>query len=455
MPFPFMTQRLLKRLVTTALLLLPSLLAAQQVAASEEERLAAIMADPSRWYVPKNTVTIGFRMLSSGARVNFGNLGSVDFSTTAAPLADGAVRREYDNGFVGTDALSDRPEETAAPKTVTTDTSRVVTTTTQLPGGRYEVNILATAAGEDGVLDTTDDVSTSTTRNFLSYVAGLTRTWAYLTPEQAALRPGYIAMSSYSAVSDGASLSNEQGPTGGIELQFTRSIGKTTGRLQWGIATGISLNGINSKTAGDVLSTLRTNTDFYSLNGLTAPETSVAVPYSAPSLDDQTDADGNIVLTDAIETTVPLSDVPAEHSETAVKGAATVHGVWQVKGAYFMVKLGPAVRARLTDRIGLSASIGLAGAYSGTNYSVTESFEAPIIGDAITTPNPTQSTASKFLSGYYADLNLEWAATERTGLFGGVTAQKMGDYEQLVGSRTALIDLGNSVGIRGGVSIRF
>jgi hypothetical protein len=62
---------------------------------------------------------------------------------------------------------------------------------------------------------------------------------------------------------------------------------------------------------------------------------------------------------------------------------------------------------------------------------------------------------TKFLNGYYADLNLEWAANERTGLFGGFTAQKFDGYDQQVNGRTARIDLGSSVGLRGGVSIRF
>ncbi|MBI2497893.1 MAG: hypothetical protein HYV75_08295, partial [Opitutae bacterium] len=47
------------------------------------------------------------------------------------------------------------------------------------------------------------------------------------------------------------------------------------------------------------------------------------------------------------------------------------------------------------------------------------------------------------------------AANEITGLFGGLTAQKLGDYDQVVGGRTAKVDLGSSVGIRAGVSIKF
>ena len=134
-----------------------------------------------------------------------------------------------------------------------------------------------------------------------------------------------------------------------------------------------------------------------------------------------------------------------------------VQGVWQVKGAYFMVRLGPSVRTNLTSRLGVNASLGVAGAYAGTTYSVSERFVVPGLTDTYVgnSSGIAESRATKFLSGYYADLNLEWAANERTGLFTGVTAQKFEAYDQEVGGRTARIDLGSTVGIRGGVSIRF
>jgi len=40
-------------------------------------------------------------------------------------------------------------------------------------------------------------------------------------------------------------------------------------------------------------------------------------------------------------------------------------------------------------------------------------------------------------------------------LFGGITAQKFDGYDQTVGARTARIDLGSTVGIRGGISVKF
>jgi hypothetical protein len=122
-----------------------------------------------------------------------------------------------------------------------------------------------------------------------------------------------------------------------------------------------------------------------------------------------------------------------------------------------MVRLGPTIRTQLTTRLGVSASLGVAGAYTGTTYSVTETFRVPDLeGITIGSVRGTEQTSeTKFLSGYYADLNLEWLATERTGLFGGLTAQKFDGFDQSVGSRTAHIDLGSSVGLRGGVSIKF
>ena len=153
---------------------------------------------------------------------------------------------------------------------------------------------------------------------------------------------------------------------------------------------------------------------------------------------------------------MPLAALPGSSTSSQVVGGTTVNGNWQVKGAYFLMRLGPSVRAQLTQRLGLSASLGVAGAYTGSTYSVIESFAAPDSGGAtISTPDPEKSSTSEFLSGYYADINLDWAVSERTGFFGGLSAQQLGDYDQVLNGRTAHIDLGNSVGVRGGISIKF
>lgn len=430
MHFPFMTQRLLKRLLPLAAFLLPALLAAQQTAASEEERLAAIMSDPSRWYVPKNTFTVGFRMLSSSGNVQYGNLGIVPGNNEIKPISDGAVLRVYNNGYVDVDGLraTEKNEDGSQKST---------------PGGRYAV--FTTRTNEDG---TTREVQTG---EELSYTPGFSRIWSYESADQITA-DGRVAMSNYSAVSDGGTAMEDTGPSGGVEFALTRSFGNVAKRTVWGVTAGVALNNINNKTSGSVLSSLKVATDFYSLNGQTAPE----APFSGPTADDYVTSEGD-TITDGMETTVPIGAVPVESTNDTIVGGATVNGNWQIKGAYMMVRFGPSVRAQITSRLGVSASIGVAGAYAGSTYTAFESLTLPTEDAEVISTNDSleQNKTAKFLSGYYADFNLEWAATERTGLFGGITAQQLGDYDQTLNGRTAHIDLGNSVGIRGGVSIRF
>ena len=139
-----------------------------------------------------------------------------------------------------------------------------------------------------------------------------------------------------------------------------------------------------------------------------------------------------------------------------------VSGVLEGKSTYTSAArvcastVGPTVRTQLTDRIGITASAGFAAAYAGPRYTVLETFKVPGMGDLeLKVEDPVGSTQTKFLSGYYADLTVDFLANDRTGLFGGVTAQQLDSYDQQLSNRTAKIDLGAAVGIRGGVSIRF
>lgn len=440
-----MSLRSLQFSTLLALLATPAFLFAQaNTSSNEEERLEALARNDAEWFAPKNSLSVGFRVLNSGGKVQFGKLGSVAFSDVVAPPSDGAVTRVYDNGYVGGDAL--RTDETA-------------TTTTTLPGGRYQTSANVVTVGPDGVGGTADDVTTNfITGNLLSFFSGRSRIWSYSTPEQAQLQADnttyQIAMSRYSAASDGATMENKQGVSPGVELQFAHAMGKISKRTEWSMVAGIALNGINSKTAGNVTSTLVTQTDLYLLNGI-PPATSPTLPYVGPSFTELPDPNGGVVpIPGGLENTTTVGAVPIGSTGTSVPGGVIVHGLWQVKGAYFMMRVGPSVRTQLTERFGLSASLGLAGAYAGTQYSAVESFEVPGVGTTITDPTQTSDT-SKFLSGFYADFNLDWAANERLALFGGLSAQKFGDYGQVLGSRTARIDLGTAVGVRGGINIKF
>ncbi len=441
MPFSLMTLRLLKTASLIALACVPALLPAQtETSGKEEERLEALARSQSEWYVPKTKLSVGFRVLNSGGKVTFGHLGDVPSNRAAVPPASaGAVERQYSNGVVSIDGVRDTEKDANGNQTST-------------PGGRYlyyqtsTVNVYDNAGSITGTKEVTTLVG-----NYLSHTPGLTRRWVASSEAQIS-RPDYVSFSIFDATSDGGSFSRKQGATGGVEFQLSRDIGHGTRRFQWGLMGGITLNDINSKSAGNVSATLHTYTDYYSLNG----QVITAVHLSNPSYVDVFGADGNLLAANGYETTVPISAVPNASLSTniATPGAVNIAGKWQVKGSYFMVKLGPSLRAQLSDRLGLTASLGLAGAYAGTRYTAYEAYTLTDL-PGVTFDTLETSTMTKFLVGYYADLNLEWAANETLGLFSGVTVQHLNDYEQKLRDRTALIDIGGSVGIRGGISIKF
>jgi hypothetical protein len=283
----------------------------------------------------------------------------------------------------------------------------------------------------------------------LSYNPAFSREWGVRSATQ--IDGTLVRMSNYSAISEGGRAEKDEGMSSGIELSLTRVLGKVGQRFEWGLSAGVALNPVNAKTGANVRSTLSIYSDYFRLAGPLA-EGVLGGPTFA-DFDPNTEGDDR-----SLETTVPIgatpdTTVPGSGQTETIAGGAQVQGNWQVKGGYFLVRVGPQIRTQLSDRFGLSASLGVAGAFSGTRYSV---FETMTIADL---PDPLfeerSDTESKFLSGVYADVNVDWAATERTGLFAGVNMQQFGSYSQEVGGRTAKIDLGNAVGIRGGINIKF
>lgn len=432
-------------LAALVLPLLPLTLPAQSVpsaptAATEDENELTFATAADEWYVPKSTITFGFRLGRSGANVRFGNLGNVPSPQTVPDVTDPSLGRIFDNGTVGGD--SPRPGEfqlDANGQPVLDANGRVIQTST--PGGRFTTTTIDA------------NLNTIVTSDSLAFTPGLTRAWRINNSNQ--VQGDTVAFSNFSAVSEGGTATADDSGSSGAEVALARHLGKLGKRFEWSLVAGVSLNDLNAKTDGSVLATLNTFTQRFPLNGRTIPEGLL----QAPTFNDLLDADGNLIASGGLETTVPLGidPDPALTTETSVPGGATVQGNWQIKGAYFLMRVGPSIRLKMTERLGVNASLGLAGAYSGTRYSVVEMIELPGVDDAAPTPVTTveENSRQKFLPGLYADFNVEWLANRRTGLFGGVSVQQLGDYNQSVGGRTARVDLGNSVGLRGGVSIKF
>ncbi|MBI5422458.1 MAG: hypothetical protein HZA32_00120 [Opitutae bacterium] len=412
---------------------------AQSASSTDEEANLALTLPTDEWYVPKNNLNFGVRILNKGASVRFGNLGSISSIRTTGPDASGNY--VYDTGYVKKDALRDPFETKNAPDQAT----KVGTPTfygEPIGNGRYRAHQV-TRAEEGGPL--TDKV----VGEGLSYNAAFSREWS---AASAGLIDGsLLRMSNYSARSEGAFAEKKEGMNSGIELSMSRAFGKLGNRFEWGLAGGIALNPVHSKTGGAVRATLSVYSDYFRLGG-TLPDG----VKSGPTFGDfDSTVDGN---DNSLETTVPVSATPdttvaGTGKTVTTAGGAAIDGNWKIKGAYFMLRLGPQIRAQLTERLGLSASIGMAGAFSGTRYTVFESLTVADLPEPIT--EEADDAKSAFLGGLYADVNLDWAATERTGFYAGVNMQKFGSYDMEVGGRTAKIDFGNAMGIRGGMNFKF
>jgi hypothetical protein len=132
---------------------------------------------------------------------------------------------------------------------------------------------------------------------------------------------------------------------------------------------------------------------------------------------------------------------------------AQINGEWEIDGAYFLMRLGPSLRGKVTNRIGYAVSGGLAAAYVGSTFNVRESFTPSATSSLIQIEEDT--TTDTLVFGFYALANAEYWLTETTGLYGGASYESLSDYDQSVGGRTAKVDVGQGVAIRGGVVLRF
>jgi hypothetical protein len=239
-------------------------------------------------------------------------------------------------------------------------------------------------------------------------------------------------------------------------------MGKLMGsRVSWNLTAGMSVNDISASTSDRVRATLTTLSDFYSLSGQRPPD----APYSSPSTatENVVDAGGNPVLgpegaaqTISVDTSVLLGNEPAGRTTSTETSSDRVTNRWKVKGSYFTFRAGPTLWLPITSRLKASVSAGAAVVYSGSNYTVTHTFE-PETGTAIT--DTVTSFAYKLLPGYFADATVQFDLTERTGFFAGAVIQSTGSYDQMIDTANShyatKIDLANQSGIRAGLSIRF
>jgi hypothetical protein len=359
-------------------------------------------------YVPKLSISIGFRSLSG---VNASFAGKATFGgLEAIGTLESGTKHYYHDGYV---LLDTRTMVDSAGNTVSVE-----------PDGK--TNNWQYANDNQETSDTTTYQDASGNTIFVG--------------------TGYIAMHSYTVDSDDTAFSKDSKGTYGVELTGSRQMGKLFGgRASWLITTGFGINDISSTSEQNVNGTLTTVTDYYSLDGQAGPGGSSS------------------------STTKVISDTPlGRHTDvTTIEGEILNH--YRLRGAYLTFRAGPTLVFPLFSRLSATISAGGVLVYAGTNYSVTEIF-LPEAGNYLV--DGATDGASTILPGYYADANLQWRLTDNSDLYFGAVYQSSGSYTQTIESTveagdttsptqvnysryTARVDLASLQGFRAGFALRF
>ena len=158
----------------------------------------------------------------------------------------------------------------------------------------------------------------------------------------------------------------------------------------------------SANTTDKVRANLTTITDVYSLFGQTPPD----APYTSPSSSTTTvvDASGNPLLNDdgtsrtvTTDTSVLIGNEPAARFTGTALDNSSVTNHWKLRGAYYTFRAGPTVMLPVSSRLKATVSLGAAMVYSGSTYTVTQTF-TPSAGADIS--DTSTSNAYKILPGY-------------------------------------------------------
>jgi hypothetical protein len=376
-------------------------------------------------YEPRSTLTFGFRYVS-GAKTSFSGRGSLPSPENPGAARGANLQRVYHDGAVQPDARTASRLDSSGNPIIDPQTNNPVF----------------------------DPIAPD----------GRTNSWNYTSASQLTAYPGYVAFNSYSAVIDDPTVRQKKSESSsGMDIAVSRDMGKLFGgRVPWTLTAGLALGDISANTADQVRASITTITDLYSLFGQVPPD----APYTSPSsaTTNVVDANGGAVLNDdgsartvTNDTSVLIGNEPAARlGPTSAFDNSSVTNSWKVKGAYYTFRAGPTVTLPVTSRLKATVSVGAAMVYSGTSYTVTQTF-TPASGADIA--DTSSSNVYKLLPGYYADATVQFDLTERTGFYAGAILQSAGSYTQNVDTTNAhystKIDLSNQSGIRAGMSYRF
>ncbi|MGH7996595.1 MAG: hypothetical protein ACREFX_09615 [Opitutaceae bacterium] len=338
-------------------------------------------------YVPRSTVTFGYRFIS-GVRARFSGNGTVG-APEGVPSEAPNIQRFYHDGSTEPDARS-----------------------TSLDNG----NGTSSSVPENGA-------------------DGKTNTWSYMDPSQITA-DGFLQQNIYSATTaDTSGLAKTGKANVGMEVTITRDGRKLGKRWALNFFGGLSLSDIQAATFATMRSNMSTLTDTYDLYGQIPPAPADGTAYESP------DTNGGQILISSVPLNRTITTQPLDNTITTTSGTpGLVVGLTdhdKLHGAYATIRFGPQLVFNAGDHWHMLFSAGPAILESGSTYTLTEVFQPPTAGvNEATAGNQIiatlQNVTNRLLLGYYVDATLQYDLSDRAGFYLGVFDQSAGGYDQSV-----------------------
>lgn len=433
----------------------------------------------------KNSVSIGVRMIG-GANVTFsGDLGKSLYTASQWYALNG-----YNDGIINADSTSS--VTTGGASRPSEDSSNSIRWNHAMLGGTgvegHFYTVLLDSNGDPFVRDGKYII----TGDYLAYNDDRTRSWSYSGASQfrSSANDGVedqIAMSAYSSLgASGRTVKASDSGKPGIELTIGRVVQRFK-RFEWGFNVGLGMSEFNAKTRQNVPVQLGYIRDIYNIYTTGADYQGIPSKgelqdksvTSFPTFNDtgagaggftyetvatgttsSETANGTRDTSSAIDTT-PASTENSDDSGMALADGS-INGFWQVKGVYYMLRVGPMARIPIGKRFSAQVSAGYMAAYIGTKFRYDEVVMFPEATTGVNTNQDAEGntyetikTNQQYLGGYYADLNFEWWVSTRTGFFAGAAYEHLGSYKQVLNGRRATVKMDNGLGWRFGLMTRF
>jgi hypothetical protein len=262
---------------------------------------------------------------------------------------------------------------------------------------------------------------------------GYTRYWGY---DNASQLPGDNTIVMHETSSEGASESSESGPEFGVELSYSRELGRGE-KWRWGVEAVFGYMNVSVQDSGSSSLGVSRLSVPYQLPML--PGGGYVTPPPAPYYHGaDLSPEGNPVIV----------ATPLGSSVEAMQAATT--GTRSFEANILSLRLGPYLEFPLNERWSLAFGGGLAVAQVNSDFSFTEAVDLP----GVPVASGSGSNGDLVLGGYasatvFCKLNEVWA------LFGGAQFQSMEDYTHSENGREAVLNMGQSVFVTVGASFSF